>query len=97
MGYFEPAGELPAQDRDISRALASLREEVEAIDYYHQRAALASDPELVALVLHNRDEEIEHASMTLEWIRRNNRVFDKELREFLFTDQPLSKAADHEH
>ena len=46
---------------------------------------------------HNRDEEIEHASMTLEWIRRNNRVFDKELREFLFTDQPLSKAADHEH
>ena len=52
---------------------------------------------LKAVLEHNRDEEIEHASMTLEWIRRNNRVFDKELREFLFTDQPLSKAADHEH
>ena len=90
MGYFEPAGELPAQDRDISRALASLREEVEAIDYYHQRAALASDPELVALVLHNRDEEIEHAAMLLEWLRRRMPAFDDALKTYLFTSAEIT-------
>lgn len=91
MGYFEPAGELPAQDRDISRALASLREEVEAIDYYHQRAALASDPELVALVLHNRDEEIEHAAMCIEWLRRRLPALDDALKTYLFTTVPVTE------
>ena len=91
MGYFEPAGELPAQDRDISRALASLREEVEAIDYYHQRAALASDPELKDLVLHNRNEEIEHAVMCVEWLRRRLPVLDEALRTYLFTQVPVTE------
>lgn len=91
MGYFEPAGELKPEDRDISRALASLREEVEAIDYYHQRAALAADPELKALVLHNRDEEIEHAAMCVEWLRRRIPAFDEALRTYLFTEVPVTE------
>jgi hypothetical protein len=91
MGYFEPAGELSQSDRDISRALASLREEVEAIDYYHQRAALASDPELRDLVLHNRDEEIEHAVMCIEWLRRRIPAFDEALRTYLFTTVPVTQ------
>ena len=96
-GYHEPINELSDETRDMHRAIVSLMEELEAVDWYNQRADACTDPELKAVLEHNRDEEIEHASMTLEWIRRNNRVFDKELREFLFTDQPLSKAADHEH
>ena len=92
-----PAHRVGTMVNNMHRAIVSLMEELEAVDWYNQRADACTDPELKAVLEHNRDEEIEHASMTLEWIRRNNRVFDKELREFLFTDQPLSKAADHEH
>ncbi len=91
MGYFEPAGELPGADRDVSRALNSLKEEIEAIDYYHQRAATAVDPELKAIVLHNRDEEIEHAAMCLEWLRRRLPAFDEALRTYLFTVAPVTE------
>ena len=93
----EDPRDLSDATRNMHRAIVSLMEELEAVDWYNHRADACTDPELKAVLEHNRDEEIEHASMTLEWIRRNNRVFDKELREFLFTDQPLSKAADHEH
>ncbi|EHM10925.1 hypothetical protein TheveDRAFT_1807 [Thermanaerovibrio velox DSM 12556] len=91
MGYFEPAGELRPEDRDISRALASLREEVEAIDYYHQRAALTADQELKALLIHNRDEEIEHAAMCVEWLRRKIPAMDEALRTYLFTQAPVTQ------
>jgi ferritin-like protein len=91
MGYFEPASELSGADRDVSRALNSLKEEIEAIDYYHQRGAVASDPELAAIVIHNRDEEIEHAAMCLEWLRRHIPVFDKALRTYLFTTAPVTE------
>lgn len=96
-GYHEPVTELSDQTRDMHRAIISLMEELEAVDWYNQRADACTDPELKAVLEHNRDEEIEHAAMALEWIRRNNKVFDKELREFLFTEKSLKKAADHEH
>ena len=72
------------------RAIISLMEELEAVDWYNQRVDACTDPELRTILAHNRDEEIEHAAMTLEWIRRRNAVFDKELREVLFKDGPIA-------
>ena len=76
---------------NLHRAIVSLMEELEAVDWYNQRAEACTDPELRKILEHNRDEEIEHAVMVLEWIRRNNKVFDKELRERLFKDGAIGK------
>ncbi len=94
-GYHEPVEELKPETRDMHRAIVSLMEELEAVDWYNQRMDACSDPELRAILEHNRDEEKEHAAMVLEWIRRHDPVFDKELRDWLFTDKPLSH--DHDH
>ena len=94
-GYHEPVEELKPETRDMHRAIVSLMEELEAVDWYNQRMDACSDPELRAILKHNRDEEKEHAAMVLEWIRRRDPVFDKELRDWLFTDKPLSH--DHDH
>ena len=91
-GYHEPASELSLETRDMHRAIVSLMEELEAVDWYNQRVDACSDPELKSILRHNRDEEKEHAAMVLEWIRRRDPSFDKELRDWLFTDKPL----DHE-
>ena len=96
-GLHAPRQRLTVHTLTHHQAIASLMEELEAVDWYNQRADACTDPELKAVLEHNRDEEIEHAAMALEWIRRNNKVFDKELREFLFTEKSLKKAADHEH
>ena len=88
-GYHEPVSELTDRTRDFHRAIVSLMEELEAVDWYNQRVDACKDKELSAILAHNRDEEVEHAAMTLEWIRRNNPVFDKYLKEFLFTEEPL--------
>ncbi len=88
-GYHEPVGELTDETRDFHRAIVSLMEELEAIDWYNQRVNACKDPELAAILAHNRDEEMEHAAMMLEWIRRHSRQFDKELRDYLFTDKPI--------
>src|SRR5690606_12116613 len=85
-GYHEPVNELPGETRDMHRAVSSLMEELEAVDWYNQRIQTCSDPELRAILSHNRDEEKERAAMVLEWIRRKGPVFDKELRRYLFTD-----------
>ena len=69
----------------VHRALASLQEELEAIDYYHQRADVSDDPELSAILLHNRNDEMEHAAMLLEWLRRTLPPFDLQLRKLLFS------------
>ena len=90
VGYHEPVEELSDETRDMHRAIVSLMEELEAVDWYNQRADACKDPELRAILAHNRDEEIEHASMTLEWIRRRNAVFDRELRDALFKDGPIT-------
>lgn len=89
--YSEPVNELQPADRDISRALNSIKEEIEAIDWYHQRVATAADPALKAVLAHNRDEEIEHACMILEWLRRTMPAFDEQLRTYLFTEVPITE------
>ena len=91
-GYHERVSELSLETRDMHRAIVSLMEELEAVDWYNQRVDACSDPELKFILRHNRDEEKEHAAMVLEWIRRRDPSFDKELRDWLFTDKPL----DHE-
>ena len=69
---------------EMHYAIASLMEEFEAVDWYRQRADDIEDPELKAIVLHNAEEELEHAAMVLEWIRRNDPQADALLREHLF-------------
>lgn len=89
-GYHEPLDELSSETRDMHRAIISLMEELEAVDWYNQRVDACKDQELKAILAHNRDEEKEHAAMVLEWIRRRDPRFDKELREVLFTDKPIA-------
>jgi hypothetical protein len=90
VGYHEPIAELSDATRDMHRAIVSLMEELEAIDWYNQRADVAKDPDLRAILEHNRDEEKEHAAMVLEWIRRRDATFAKELRDYLFTEAPIA-------
>lgn len=85
-GYHEPIAELSDATRDMHRAITSLMEELEAVDWYNQRVDACSDPALAEILAHNRDEEKEHAAMVLEWIRRHDPVFDAQLREFLFKE-----------
>ena len=89
-GYHEPVGELSDETRDMHRAIISLMEELEAIDWYNQRVDACKDEVLQSILAHNRDEEKEHASMVLEWIRRKDPSFDKELKDYLFTTKPLT-------
>ncbi len=88
-GYHEPVEELSAETRDMHRAIVSLMEELEAVDWYNQRIDACKDQELKEILVHNRDEEKEHAAMMLEWIRRRDPVMDKELKDFLFTKTPI--------
>ncbi|WP_404401500.1 ferritin-like domain-containing protein [Idiomarina seosinensis] len=88
-GYHEPYELLSDETRDMHRAIISLMEELEAIDWYNQRIDVCKDDELKAVLIHNRDEEKEHAAMMLEWIRRRDNVLDDELKDYLFTDKPL--------
>jgi len=90
--YHEPAAELSPETRDLHRALASLIEELEAIDWYQQRVDRTPDGELKTILAHNRDEEIEHAAMTLEWLRRRVPEFDAQLRKYLFTSASITAA-----
>lgn len=96
-GYHEPVEELSAASRDLHRAITSLMEELEAVDWYQQRVDACKDKELAAVLAHNRDEEIEHAAMVLEWIRRRYPKFDEELRQYLFTDKPLVAIEEEEN
>lgn len=92
----ESSGELTAQTIDLHRAIVSLIEELEAIDWYNQRAEAAKDAELQAVLRHNRDEEIEHATMTLEWIRRHVAKFDETLKLYLFTKGDITAIEEQE-
>jgi ferritin-like protein len=85
----EDAGALGPAIIDKHRAITSLMEEFEAVDWYDQRVAATADEELKAVLAHNRDEEKEHAAMVLEWLRRQDPVLDRNLRKYLFTDQPF--------
>lgn len=90
VGYHEPIEELSDETRDMHRAIVSLMEELEAIDWYNQRADACKDRELKAVLAHNRDEEKEHAAMVLEWIRRHDAVLSKQLKTFLFSKKPIA-------
>ncbi|MES9812644.1 MAG: encapsulin-associated ferritin-like protein [Candidatus Thiodiazotropha sp.] len=89
-GYHEPLEQLSDETRDMHRAIVSLMEELEAVDWYNQRVDACSDESLRAILAHNRDEEKEHAAMVLEWIRRQDPSFDKELNDYLFTDKIIA-------
>ena len=84
-GLHEPEDRLPNEVIDDHRAIVSIMEELEAIDWYRQHAEAATDSELAAILVHNRDEEKEHAAMTLEWLRRRDTMLDQHLRTYLFT------------
>ncbi|GAB4191208.1 MAG: ferritin-like domain-containing protein [Wenzhouxiangellaceae bacterium] len=88
-GYHEPVELLSEETKDMHRAIISLMEELEAVDWYNQRVDACQDQELKKILIHNRDEEKEHAAMMLEWIRRRDPKFNDELRDYLFTDKPL--------
>ncbi|RCW56272.1 MULTISPECIES: encapsulin-associated ferritin-like protein [Halanaerobium] len=89
--YHEPAEKLSEEAIDYHRIIKSVIEELEAVDWYNQRAEATSDPDVQAIVEHNRDEEIEHACMGLEWLRRNNPVWDEMLRTFLFQTAKITE------
>jgi uncharacterized protein len=89
-GYHEPIDEISDATRDMHRAITSLMEEFEAVDWYNQRADACTDPELKAILEHNRDEEKEHAAMVLEWIRRREPTLDHELKDYLFTTKQIA-------
>lgn len=94
--YHEKWDALPGECKDLHRALKSLQEELEAADWYNQRLSVADDEELQAILRHNRDEEIEHATMLLEWLRRNVDRWDDRLRTYLFTSEPITEIEDDE-
>lgn len=87
--YHEPMDKLSSTTQDMHRAIVSLQEELEAVDWYQQRADACEDSELKAILLHNMREEIEHASMVLEWLRRRHPDFEKNMRTYLFKEQPI--------
>jgi len=89
-GYHEPISELTDETRDMHRAITSLMEELEAVDWYNQRVDACKNEELRAILAHNRDEEKEHAAMVLEWIRRQDPRFDKKLKDYLFTKKSIT-------
>lgn len=90
-GYHEPLEELSQRTRDVHRALVSLQEELEAIDWYRQRADACGDAQLKEILLHNMREETEHACMVLEWLRRNDETFARQLKTYLFTKAPITE------
>jgi ferritin-like protein len=87
--YHEPLDLLSEETRNLHRAIVSLIEELEAIDWYQQRADACSDPHLKEVIQHNRDEEIEHATMVMEWVRRHHDHFNEMMKTYLFTEQPI--------
>ena len=88
--YHEPVESLSEETKNMHRAIVSLKEELDAVDWYEQRAKACSDDELRAVLVHNKNEEIEHAMMNLEWIRRHSAVFDENIGTYLRTTGPIT-------
>lgn len=87
--FHEDPRDLSDATKNMHRAIVSLMEELEAVDWYNQRVDACKDVELKSILQHNADEEKEHAAMLMEWVRRRDPVFDKELRDWLFTDKKV--------
>ena len=94
--YHEPIELLSEETKNMHRALVSVMEELEAIDWYQQRAEACSDPDLQKVLLHNKEEEMEHAMMGIEWIRRHSPSFDKQARAYLFSSGDLTSLEKNE-
>jgi len=92
--YHEPHNKLSKEAKDFSRALVSMIEEVEAVNWYHQRMDVTTNQQLKKILKHNRNEEMEHASMLMEWLRRNMEGWDEQLKKYLFTDKDITKIED---
>jgi hypothetical protein len=93
-GLHAPRERLSEETLTLHHAIVSLIEEMEAVDWYRQRADDCTDPALKDILLHNMREEMEHACMVLEWMRRNNEDFAAMLKEFVYTEGDI---AHHEH
>ena len=93
-GFHEPLELLNEATLDYHRAMQSLAEELEAIDWYDQRAQATTDDSLAAVLIHNRDDEKEHAAMALEWLRRRDSELDTQLRKFLYTSVPVTEVGE---
>ena len=93
--YHEPASEMTKKQREIVRAINSLKEEIEAVDWYYQRVTVTDDKELKEIMWHNAEEEIEHAMMTLEWLRRNQEGWDEQMRTYLFCEGNILEAEEN--
>jgi ferritin-like protein len=89
MGLHEDEARLGPEVLDIHRAVVSIQEELEAADWYNQRAHATDDRDLAAILEHHRDEEKEHAAMLLEWVRRHDPAFDRHLHRYLFTERDI--------
>jgi hypothetical protein len=88
--YHEPLDLLSEETKNLHRAIVSLKEELEAVDWYQQRAEACSDDELRAVLVHNKNEEIEHAMMTLEWLRRHSPVFATNIGTYIGASGPIT-------
>jgi len=95
-GFHEPLDLLQQKTMDMHRAVVSVVEELQAIDWYSQRVDATKDPELRAILEHNGNEEKEHAAMILEWIRRKDPVFENHLRTYLFSKGSIVKKEEAE-
>ncbi|MGB8506771.1 MAG: encapsulin-associated ferritin-like protein [Pyrinomonadaceae bacterium] len=96
--WHEDYSQMSELAKNFSRAVKSVQEELEAVDWYNQRAGATTDDQLRRILEHNRDEEIEHAMMALEYLRRINPVFDKHMRTYLFTEKDILEVEeDAEH
>ncbi len=92
--YHEPPSELSDETRDFVRALVSLKEEIEAIDWYQQRLTVTNNQQLKKILKHNMFEEMEHACMALEWLRRNMDGWDEKMKKYFFTEKDIVKIED---
>lgn len=90
VGFHEDDSALKPETKDRHRAIVSLMEELDAVDWYDQRVDTAGDDELRAILAHNRDEEREHAMMLLEWLRRKAPGFAEQMRTYLFAEGPIT-------
>lgn len=97
--WHEDYSKMSEETLNFSRAIKSLQEELEAVDWYNQRAEATGDRQLRRILEHNRDEEVEHAMMTLEYLRRMSPAFEKHMRTYLFTEGDIvgieEEAEDH--
>ncbi len=94
--FHEDADLLPDEVKEYHRIIQSVIEELEAVNWYNQRAAATTDEKVRAILEHNRDEEIEHAAMGLEWLRRNSEAWDEELETYLFTEGDITELEEEE-